>query len=126
MIRVLTPIGIALFFISYPPFHRLLRFKSRSCFEAVDISRSFSSAVLVSRSVEKFSPATTRSWRPCHGAVAVLFAHESQAKRKSATRVVTGSLRQTSHARGMETAFTRRDLRRASAISNSLDLLLVA
>src|SRR5260370_21097281 len=45
MIRVLTPIGIALFFISYPPFHRLLRFKSRSCFDACDISRSFSSAV---------------------------------------------------------------------------------
>jgi hypothetical protein len=45
MIRVLTPIAIALFFIGYPPFHRLRSPKSRSCFEAFDISRSFSSAV---------------------------------------------------------------------------------
>jgi len=53
---------------------------------------------------------STRSWRPCHGAVAILFAHESQAKMKSVTRVVTGFSRQTSHASGME-ALTRRDLR---------------
>src|SRR5260370_31274579 len=49
MIRVLTPIGIALFFISYPPLHRLLRFKSRSSLEAFDTSRSFSSAVHLER-----------------------------------------------------------------------------
>src|SRR5580692_9264870 len=44
MIRVLTPIAIALFFIGYPPFHRL---QSLNCprLEAFDLSRSFSSAV---------------------------------------------------------------------------------
>jgi len=62
-----------------------------------------------------------RSWRPRQSAVAILFAHESQAKMKSATRVVTGFLRQISHARGMEAPLIRRDLRCASAISDSLD-----
>ena len=52
------------------------------------------------------------------------FAHESQAKMKSATRVVTGSSPQTSHAGGMETPSTCRDLCRGRAIFNSLDLNL--
>ena len=72
----------------------------------------------------KLPAVRARSSRPCQSAAEILFAHTLQAKMKSATRVVTGSSRQTSHARGMETAFTRRDLCRARAIFNSLDLNL--
>jgi len=43
---------------------------------------------------------------------------------KLTTSLVTFRSRQTSHAKGMETPFTRRDFWRASAISNSLDLNL--
>jgi len=43
---------------------------------------------------------------------------------KSTTRVVTGPSRQTSHASGMEATLTRRDLCRARAISNFLDVNL--
>jgi hypothetical protein len=87
------------------------------------VTRNQSIHRFVSRSEEKFSPATTRSWLPCHSAVAILFAHESQTKIKSATRVVTGSSRQPSHATGTEAA-ARRDLCRARAIFISLGLNL--
>jgi hypothetical protein len=64
---------------------------------------------------------SARASRPCQSTAEILFARTSQAKMKSATRVVTGVSRQTSHASGMEAALTRRDLRRARDISNSLD-----
>jgi hypothetical protein len=66
----------------------------------------------------KLPAVRARSSRPCQSAAEILFANTLQAKMKSATRVVTGSSRQTSHAGGMEAALTRRDLCRARAISN--------
>jgi len=67
-----------------------------------------------------------RSSRPCQSAAEILFAHTLQAKMKSATRVVSGSSRQASHAGGMEVALTRRDLYRGRDISNSLDLICLS
>src|ERR1700730_8644728 len=100
--RVLTLIGSALFFIGYPSFSSMRSPKvvlvlKRLIYRVLSVQPSS-----FSRSVDKFSPAATRSGRPCHSAVAILFAHESEAKMKSVTRVVTVFSLHTSHASGME------------------------
>jgi hypothetical protein len=76
------------------------------------------------RNSEENPAVRVRSSPPCQSTAEIVFADTLQGKMKSATRVVTGPSRQTSHAGGMEAALTRRDLCRARDISDSLDLNL--